>query len=118
MEKTPSKRAVLSNDAFLAELQSALASAAQKGTALVTMKRHAAGEDSVCLVRVRYQDHKSTTLVRSKDLVRFQTKLSAVLKQTWGNALPKKPSKRAARAAGGAAAAAAEGREAAKRAKE
>ena len=34
---------------------------------------------------------------RGSDLVRFQTRLSAVLKQTWSSALPKKPSKRALR---------------------
>jgi hypothetical protein len=93
MEKTPGSKKALNNDAFLAELQTALGKAAEKGSAFVTMKQVKEGSEVACLVRCRYQDHKSNTVVRGKDLVRFQTRLAAVLKSTWSSALPKKPSK-------------------------
>ncbi len=99
MEKQPVQggRKPLSNDVFLAELQAALSKAADKGSAFVTMKQVREGDELTCLVRCRYQDHKSSTVVRGKDLVRFQTRLAATLKGAWGTALPKKPSKRVAR---------------------
>ena len=71
--------------------------AAEKGSAFVTMKQVREGDELTCLVRCRYQDHKSSTVVRGKDLVRFQTRLAATLKAAWGTALPKKASKRATR---------------------
>ncbi len=137
MEKSVGSKKAQSNDAFLAELQSALSKASEKGSAFVTMKQTKEGTETVCLVRCKYQNHKASTVVRAKgetkkgrkrkgkqrrkkkkksffcffffgfvflvfknrgsDLVRFQTRLSAVLKQTWSSALPKKPSKRALR---------------------
>jgi hypothetical protein len=86
MEKGAGKKAVVwskavSNEAFLAELQTLLSKASDKGSAFVTMKQVRDGEENACLVRVRYQEHKSSTLVHGKELVRFQTRLAAVTKR-------------------------------------
>ena len=80
-EKQPRKTTV-TNDQFLAELSSMLASAGQKGSCFITMKKHILnssgkhGEaESVCLMRAKLGDKKISTHVRNKDVVRFQMSL-------------------------------------------
>lgn len=111
MEKGPNNKAprkVVSNDVFLNELAEGLRQAATKGSLFVVMKRIEVGPgpEHACLVRCRYRDHKSVTVVGHKDLIRFQTRLAAVQKAAWGNALPKKPSKRSLKTSAAATAAA------------
>ena len=103
-KKKKSRRTRATNDAFLQEYADLLEKSARSGSLFVTWKRIARGDDEVrCLVRCRYQEHKISTEVQHKDLVRFQQRLATLQKTSWGSVLPKKATKRVANSAGAAA---------------
>ena len=103
-KKKKSRKTRVSNDAFLQEYAELLERSARSGSLFVTWKRIARGEEVCCLVRCRYQDHKVSTEVQHKDLVRFQQRLATLQKTSWKSVLPKKPTKRMANSAGTTAA--------------